>query len=240
MIQAILISRVFAFSVGVICTTGVVMAMPPVPSPIPLEKGTRWIYEGEIKTALAGSSTVYSTNITWVMEIIDSSKSTNALAAVVSGFPDELPWYEPGQTPGFCVLLNFRNRVYQFKAKDEKEAQSILQQVINQPGKFSAAAEGFNELLALPLAKDSRWGGDTNREDGWYCWRVEKAQTAKLQIKGCSEGTAFKVYTLAYRTNPDHQILDVATGLGISRYVFVHHGTVAEVDVHLVSFKSPL
>lgn len=216
---------------------GGLKAAPPVLSPIPLEKGNQWTYEGKIETTLSGSSTVYSTNICWVMEIIASTKSTNAQAAVVRGFPDELPWYEPAQLPGFCVLLNFSNRVFQFKAKSEKDARSILQEVINQPGKYSAQAQDFNELLQLPLAEGRRWGGDLQREDGWYCRRVEQARSAKLQIEGCSENTARTVYTLAYRTNPDHQLLDIAPGLGITRYVYEHHGTVATVDVRLVSFK---
>jgi hypothetical protein len=239
--RASLKSFLSLLATGALCMAGGLMAAPPVSSPIPLEKGNRWTYEGRIETTLSGnlaaSPSTYITNLCWIMEIIDSTKTPNAQAAVVSGFPDELPWYEPAQVPGFCVLLSFSNHVYQFKAKNEKEARSILRDVINQPGKFSAQSEDFNELFQLPLAEGRRWGGDLQREDGWYCRRVEKARSAKLQIEGCSENTALTVYTLAYRTNPAHELLDIAPGLGITRYVFVHHGTVATVDVRLVSFK---
>jgi hypothetical protein len=232
-------SYFFLLAAGAICVVGGLMAAPPVSSPIPLGKGNRWTYEGKIETTLSGSSTVYSTNICWVMEVIDSMKSTNARAVVVRGFPYELPWYEPGQVPGFCVLLNFSNRVYQFKAPDEKQARSILQDVINEPDKFSAQAQDFNELFALPLAKDKRWDGNTKREDGYYCWRIEGVRREILHIEGVASNQTATVYALAYRSLPDHQLVDVVSGLGITRYIYVHHGTVATVDVHLVSFKHP-
>ena len=233
-------SPLFIFTAVVICLAGGSIKAAIIACPIPLETGNRWTYEGKIETTLVGSSTVFTTNICWVMEVVDSMKSTNAEAAVVHGFLNELPWYEPGQAPGFCVLLNVSNRVYKFEAQNEKEARSILQDVMNQSGKFSAEMEDFNELLVLPLAKGSRWGSDTEREDGRYCWCVEKAQSSKLRIKGYSGNTLPLVYTLAYRTNPEDVLLEIAAGLGITRCVYVHHGTVASVDVRLVSFKSPL
>jgi len=110
---------------------------------------------------------------------------------------------------------------------------------ITDSGKFSAPAQDFDELFVLTLAKDKCWGGDVEREDGRYCWRVEKEQTAKRRIKGLAEHHPFTVYSIAYRTNPDHQILDIAPGLGITRFIYVHHGTVATVDIHLVKFASP-
>jgi hypothetical protein len=241
--RACLKSFLCLFAAVAICTAGGLKAAPPVPSPIPLEKGNRWTYEGKIETTLSGtfaaSPATYATNICWVMEIIDSTKTADAQAAIVSGLPDELPWHEPTQVPRFCVLLNFSNHVYQFKAKNEADARSMLQDVISQPGKFSRQAQDFNELFQLPLAKDSRWGGDLQREDGWYSWRVEKAQPAKLQVEGNSGNPTVLVYTLAYRTNPEHLLMDIAPGLGITRFIYEHHGTVAEVDVRLVSFKRP-
>jgi hypothetical protein len=226
-------------AVGVICMAGRLTAAPPVASPIPLETGSRWTYEGKIETALSGSATTLVTNISWVMEIIDSKKNSTAQAAIVRGFPDELPWYEPAQVPGFCVLLNFSNHVYQFKSPDEKQARSILQDALNEPGKFSARAHDDDELFTLPLARDKRWGGDTKREDGYYCWRVEEEKQDTLHIEGVASNQTATVFTLAYRSLPDHQLAEVVPGLGITRYVYVHHGTVATVDVHLVSFKHP-
>jgi hypothetical protein len=231
------ISYLALLTAGAICPGTGLNAAPPVLSPIPLEKGNRWIFEGKIETTLTGSSKVYTTNICWAMEVVDSNKSTNVQAAIVRGFPDELPWFEPGHVPGYCVLLNFSNRVYQLKMPDEKEATETLKNIMIEPGKFSTQAQDYNELYALPLAKGKRWGGDTKREDGWYCWRVEKVKQETLHIEGESSNQTTTTYALAYRCNPEHELVDIVPGLGITRFVYMHHGTVASVDVRLVSFE---
>ena len=228
---------VFLFAIFVACAADTLLAVQLLPCPIPLEKGTRWTYEGKVETAFSNSPNIYSTNLCWTMEVIDSRKSTNAEAAVVRGFVDELPWYEPAQVPGFCVLLCFSNRVYQYKVPGERQATLIMQEFILDPGKFSAKAQDFNEFFSLPLARDKRWGGDTKREDGCYCWRVEEVKQEALSIQGVASNSIATVYEMAYRSLPDHQLVNVVPGLGITRYVFAHHGTIATVNVRLVSFQ---
>jgi hypothetical protein len=53
---------------------------------------------------------------------------------------------------------------------------------------------------------------------------IEEARSQMFQIKGLDQ---------------KHQILEIAPGVGITRYVFVHHGTVATADVRLVSINLP-
>jgi len=238
-VRPILKSGFSFLAAGIVGIGSESLAAPPFSSPIPLEKGNCWNYEGKIETTLAGSATVYSTNIAWDMVIVDSMQSTNVQAAVVRGFLDELPWYEPGCVPGFCVLLNFSNRVYRLNEPDADRAAALMRAAMAQPGKFSAQTLDSDERFVLPLARDKRWGGDVERKDGWYCWHVEQEQTAKLQIKGVTEHHPFTVFSIAYRTNPDHLIVDIAPGLGITRFVYAHHGTVATVQVRLVSFEYP-
>jgi hypothetical protein len=43
-------------------------------------------------------------------------------------------------------------------------------------------------------------------------------------------------YQLVYRTLPDHQIIEFAPNIGITRYTYVHHGTVSETDLKLIEF----
>ena len=38
----------------------------------------------------------------------------------------------------------------------------------------------------------------------------------------------------AMRTNPEHEIVTFVPGVGITAYVYAHHGTVSEVNVRLV------
>jgi hypothetical protein len=59
----------------------------------------------------------------------------------------------------------------------------------------------------------------------------------RLELKGLSSADYFSVWTVAYRTCPDHQVIDIAPGVGIIRLECDHHGTVACEDVRLVEFK---
>jgi hypothetical protein len=44
------------------------------------------------------------------------------------------------------------------------------------------------------------------------------------------------LYTLVYRTNPDHTMLGLVPGLGVVHYAYKHHGTTAEADAWLVGY----
>jgi hypothetical protein len=204
--------------------------------PIPLEKGIQWTYEGRVEWTIVGSATVKSRNIRWVTEVVDMVVGTNTQAAIIRGFPDELAWYEPDQLPGFCVVFSVGNRVYRIGAENEKQARDFAQNVVGNPSHLSSSAI---ELLIFPLAEGAKWGGDTNRDDNFYCWHVEQKRTEKLYIKGCSPAQSNDVFTVAFRTMPDHELMDITPGLGITRFVYVHHGTVASADVCLLSFKRP-
>jgi len=81
----------------------------------------------------------------------------------------------------------------------------------------SIARESEGELL---IAKPPVVGHCVD-PDG--CWSVEE----KL-----SRG-----WLLTYRTNPDHQLITFVPGVGITRYQYEHHGTVARVDAELTSLR---
>jgi hypothetical protein len=43
-------------------------------------------------------------------------------------------------------------------------------------------------------------------------------------------------WEIAYRTNPDHQLLRLVPGLGIRGFTYEHHGTVASATARLVRY----
>jgi len=209
---------------------------PRAQCPIPLEKGLRWIYAGTIEWTPPGrDGGALTTNIEWVSEVLDVKESATARAAVVSGFPDELAGYEPGQAPGFSVLLSVSNRVYKVRADTFSKASRLEAELTRHPTGPLLSAE--NEWLSLPLALNQCWGGDTSRPDHWYCWNVESESSTIPHIPGFPAERPVPVWTIAFRTNPDHQIFELAEGLGVTRYIFAHHGTVASAEVRLIAVK---
>ena len=218
------------------CSIMKALASPPLADPIPLEKGWQWIYEGKVQWTASNSANVHSATLRWKMEVLDSVAEPGHRAAVVRGFPGELAWYEPGKAAGYTVLFSSSNRVYRLGAKDAPEAGELARRFVSRGQPLPPSAE---EWLVLPLRKGSHWGGDNERDDLFYCWHMEDEKIKKLRVQGFSARQPLTIFTLGYRSLPDHQLFEIAPGLGIARYVFGHHGTVASADVRLVSVTRP-
>lgn len=178
-----------------------------------------------------------ASHVHWVMEVVDTATNQFACAAIIRGMPDELAGYEAGLNPGLCVLFSISNRVYRLSAETEKEARRKARELLQSPGK--ALSMCGPEFLALPLAKGKEWAGEGERPDHWYRWHVEAQSRKQQQVPGFSAKDAVSTWSLAYRTCPSHEVFDIAEGLGITRYVYEHHGTIQSVDVRLVSVKRP-
>jgi hypothetical protein len=168
------------------------------------------------------------------MEALAVVTNASARAVVVRGLPAELTGYKPGLKPGYDVLLIAGNGVYRFEASTEGAASAKARELLKTGNSGLAEAD---ELIALPLARGKAWAGDTDRRDHWYCWHVEEEGRGRPRVKSSPVAGAVPTWLIAYRTNPDHQIMEIAEGLGITRYVYEHHGTVQSVDARLVEFK---
>jgi hypothetical protein len=76
-----------------------------------------------------------------------------------------------------------------------------------------------------------------NRTDVFYAWYVESGETIRPPPAWAAGSRTVLQWRLAYRTMPDHQFLDIVPGLGITSYLYGHHGTVAESEVKLISVR---
>jgi len=65
---------------------------------------------------------------------------------------------------------------------------------------------------------------------------VESADSLPASVRRLRLDLTDSLYTLVYRTNPDHTILGFVPGVGIVRYAYSHHGTTAEADAWLVGY----
>lgn len=186
---------------------------------MPLEAGASWVFSVRVRWTLSDSNQVQSASIRWEMRITEVHESEGIRAAVVRGFPFQLAWYEPGKQPGFDVLVKRSGGLWLAQAHSEDEARELAKRAV--------AGEATGELLLrFPVRVGDCVGGDLDRTDGRYCWSVER----RVKERGVSG------WEIAYRTNPDHQLVHLVPGLGITRFTYEHHGTVASATARLVRY----
>ena len=202
---------------------------------IPLRPGTRWTYAGHVRREQPGSDQARTYELQWTAEILAVENGAGGRAAVVKGFPDELAWWEPGQQPSVGVLLETGKRLFRLWAASEADARA----------RAVALAQGVESippsqepLLVQPLTPGSSWGGVPGRGDGLYRWNVDGRTSRVVDVPGLAPGR-MDVVTLSYRSLPDHQILEIVPGVGLARYTYQHHGTLASTDVRLIAFEMP-
>lgn len=212
----------------------------PAPTPVPtvelaldalpLSKGTYWLYEGSVEWQ--EDATVKKDTITCKMEVVDVIERENVTGYLMKGHPADLTWYEPDRLPSDYIIIKVGPKYYHLDdlaAWDRlKDQDDVLLDLVAEPQIF----------LDLPLWEGKFFGetGQFTRPDTFYHWVVESTQTGPLTVKGVLAAKEQTTYTLAYRSAPDHQLIDFVPGVGITRYVYSHHGTVSEVDARLVEY----
>jgi len=201
----------------------------------PLTRGNYWVYKGQTKWTVANSNQVKEAALTWKMQVAETFATEAGTVAVIKGHPSDLAWYEEGKAPSDSLIVQAKGG--RFHRIEGDQRQEVLAAV--KAGKPIPAGTLSEEtvFLQLPLRRGAGFGNMTDRpiEPGFYSWAVEQVSPAKLSsIKGAPPGDGRRQYRLVLRTNPDHQEMDFVPGVGIVRYQYVHHGTVAETDLHLV------
>jgi hypothetical protein len=168
----------------------------------------------------------------WRMDIVQARSWHDVRGAVVRGWIQELAWYTPGQRPDFSVLFEYRGRLYHIAAQDSVAAIDSLAAAIRDG--VSAARRG--ELIVdSSLVVGETFGSDVDRgrTDGFYAWDVDSQAAAPRRLRWSPLAIEPTRWRIVYRTLADEQVIDFVPGVGVSRFTYVHHGTVAAVDVHL-------
>jgi hypothetical protein len=196
----------------------------------PLAQGAYWIYEGIVKWTKG--TEVIEKNMTWKMEVVEVVEREHVIGYLLKGHPADLAWYEEGKEHGEHVIIKVGTGMYY---KTNKE---VLKRIQEEDFLFDLVHE--NQLfLAVPLIPGKFFGEavQITRSDRSYCWVVDEEQYVTLQdIQGVSLTEKMSQFSLSFRTRPDHTIIKFVPGIGITRYVYVHHGTVAEADVKLIEY----
>lgn len=206
------------------------LAAPTPECPIPLAKGSRWLYAGRAEWSPVNGPDAKTEALTWTCEVIRSDRRRGAVVAVFCDFPLSASGYAPGQPSRYTVALVWRGRVSLYDAESRAEAMATADRA---PERWPDSAL---PLLALPIRAGQRIGQEPSRRDTWYCWYVETVRGRVAAAAGALR-VAGHVIRMAYRTNPGEQHMDVAPGLGIVRFSSRHHGTTAITEMHLVSYS---
>ena len=69
-----------------------------------MQKGTRWIYRGEVAWGRKGE-TVLRKRLDWTMEVVDTVERGRYHAALILGHPEDLIWYREGRTRRWHILI---------------------------------------------------------------------------------------------------------------------------------------
>jgi len=181
---------------------------------------------------------VHSSPVRWRMDVLQVRASAAARAALVRGWIQDLAWYSPGQRQQLTVLLEIRGALYQLAVGDSAAAIDTLIDAVRDA---SAAARRSQLVIDSALVVGRLYGQEADRgdrNDDMYAWLVESKGRLSNRPGWLSLATDPTQWQLVYRTLPDDQLLDFVPGVGITRFVYTHHGTVATTDVHLSTVTS--
>jgi hypothetical protein len=215
-------------------------AQPPEETPewFPLSKGTTWVYKGTRKWTQSGSGEVAEKPVTWKMQVLETLTRGQVTAALVKGYPADLAHFEEGKAPGDYLIVRVRPGKYYLVRQLRTE--ETLRRLRDQNDLLAGLVREDEIILDAPLAPGKIYGEADliTRQDKMYSWIVEEARPAELRgIKGIAPAGRKMEYEITHRTLPGHRIVDFVPGIGITRYVYGHHGTVSETDVKLVEFR---
>ena len=217
--------------------------MPPCPESrpmVPLVAGTRWVYRGMVVSTVIDEDHVHVIRGVhrWSMDVRKVEHEGDATVAVVEGFPGELDWYQPGvqKRNKFVVVAREHHGFHMVDDLDACQFATWRQSCL---GRWNVQYMPF--MLPGILKVGRAFGGDENahlRPDKWYQWHIEDVRCVQLRgVAGLDPGRLWRQYRVAYRTIPGHVLIYFVPGLGITRYVYDHHGTPASTDVRLIAIR---
>lgn len=214
-------------------------AAPPEPIAFPLEAGYVWVYRGQVRWT-DSEHRVKERELQWRVRVLEVRHRKSQVIARIEGWLEDLAWYEPVKPPGNHVLVSDVQRGLHLLGNSA--ALSLWARLGTAP-KESVSEEELEQserLLPAEIAEGSAWGDPEHlaREDAMYVRRVEETGTQGLDgLGGWSGRSRAPFFRIAYRTHPDHSLMDFVPGLGFTRYTYVHHGTVAECEMRLVAVE---
>jgi len=198
----------------------------------PFVTGTTWTYAGTVKWTPEGNHPRSGT-VRWTSEVADAFDHGDVAAALLKGGVWDLAWWSPEAQAGSYVVLRVRTRYYLiydnanaiFAAVEESGRRALPSDLEQEPW-FDAPLKPGRLLRPREVAP---------RNDTRYGWLIANAAPVNVGLTGMKTATR-SAYVLTYLTLPDEEALTLVPGVGITSFAYVHHGTIAEANVHLVEY----
>lgn len=207
----------------------------PAENPFPMSPGTYWIYRGTVRWTHENSDQVSEAPITWRTEIRRVIQHGDVHGIVISGFPFDSAWSDDQPKISDSLLVESKGKFYWI-------TDARFQQAVNRLEQSSDSLDGLftddDLMLEWPLHEGQKYCDPTGmaRPDESYCWVVTSSQKASLAGVAGVENGERNEFVLEYRTNPDNTRFTFVPRVGITRYEYHHHGTVADTELQLVEF----
>ena len=210
-------------------------SLPPANAKVgegfPLKAGSYWVYKGTVKWQ--DGTEAKETSVAWRMEVIRSERVGKYEVTFLEGHPEDLAWFTPGKPRGIHVFVNDGGRYYELGSVTDPGS------LLADEATLESHLQPESVFLELPLNKGMCLGRapDIQRDDNMYCWSVGAPTSYAPQgVTGIPSGNPFFDYELSFRSLPDHTMIHFVPGIGITSFVYGHHGTLSEADVHLIEY----
>ena len=203
----------------------------------PTRVGTYWIYEGTVSWFDAEKEDTATERVSWRMSVDKVLRREGVIAAVLTGFPQDLDWSSGSAEPKRWLFLeDSKHQVHYLNLGPDFDL-----------SKYEKGNQNFDKFLVddtllfeWPMKKGAKYcdADGKKRDDLMYCWFVASVERKKLDtVKGMPTHD-LDVYELKYMSNPDDTTMELVPGIGLLSYRYHHHGTVADTELRLVEFHA--
>jgi len=201
----------------------------------PMKVGTYWVYEGTVRWYDFEKEQPATERVSWRMSVDKVLRKDGVVAAVVTGFPADLDWSGGAAQPKQWLFLeDAKHRMHYVDLGPSFD----LSGYEKGDQKFDKFLVDDTWLLEWPMKTGAKFCDTENRkrEDSMYCWFVAGQEKRKLDTVKGAPVEEQDVYQLRYMTNPDDTSMEWVAGVGLVRYQYHHHGSVADTELQLVEF----
>jgi len=202
---------------------------------LPLTQGTYWVYRGTVRWQDPEKQRAVTSKVSLQMTIDRVIRKSGFTVALITGFPSDLDWSDGQARPAQSLLIETdTHEVYLNALAPDFD----LAKLESDSMKYDKLMSPDNLLFRWPLKKGLKFGDEESvkRPDNHYCWVIGSQNRKDLSgIRGLTEHAA-DVFVLQYVTNPEDTRMELSPGIGVVRYQYHHHGSIADTTLQLAEF----